>query len=526
VPIPTELLSRARRRPALLAAGATALALAAAGCGGGGASGDEDADPASIAPRATAVYLTGFVRPQGEDREAVETIVRKVTGRSDAGAELERLVNRAFAGSDTKLTYEEDIEPWLGRRAAVAVSRFTANSGGAFIVASKDNDKARDTVEKIARGERGARDRTYKGVEYKVDTDATKSETPAMGVVGDFVVAGTETEFRAVVDASKGQSLEDNAQYSRVAGDADEKLGFGFVDVRGVLNAASAARPDIPSSVLQQVFGTQSLQPVTMELEAQPSRVTLEARAQVVRGAPRTGVGNLVSTLPGDSWLAFGAGDVGRALSQAIRQAASGGVGEGLVKTLRSQLRQRTGLDLDRDILAALGDVGFFVRGSSLLQLGGGVVISTPDPSAARRLVAGIGRIVRQQGAGSVRVSDTTVGGGSGIAISGVGPTGAINLVVRGRKLVAAYGEAATREALSPSRQLGNSPAYQQASSSLGGARPALFADFGPIAALAGALGGADGREAQRYLRAFTTAAVGARTEGNRQVARIVVNLK
>jgi len=99
--------------------------------------------------------------------------------------------------------------------------------------------------------------------------------------------------------------------------------------------------------------------------------------------------------------------------------------------------------------------------------------------------------------------------------------------VVKGSKLVAAYGDAATRSALSSGRTLGNSPAFQQASASLGdGATPALYVDFGPLATLVGSSSNPNAQRAARVLRALKDLVVGGSQQGSSAVGRVVVNLK
>src|SRR4051794_35565885 len=76
VPFPSSLPRP--RLVALLALAGALLALVAAGCGGGG--GDENADPASITPKNAPLYFTAFVRPEGDQKDAVDSIAKKVAG--------------------------------------------------------------------------------------------------------------------------------------------------------------------------------------------------------------------------------------------------------------------------------------------------------------------------------------------------------------------------------------------------------------------------------------------------------------
>jgi hypothetical protein len=507
----------------LLAALAAVVALVAAGCGGGG--GDENADPASVAPKNAPIYLTGFVRPEGDQKSAVESIAKKVAGVDDPGKAIQDAIDRQLENEKAGINYQDDIKPWLGRRAAFVASAFGGESStGAFIVAAKDKDKAKDTIDKAAKSSGGFSERSYKGVDYRFGGDKT-----AAGVVGDFVVVGNEPEFKRVVDASKGDSLADNKRYDDVAGQAKDKLGFGFVDVRGLIGGLSASG-QLPAGVgasTQPLLGN-SNQPVTLALDAKSDQVTTTIAGPTARSVASKRQASVLSELPGDAWAAFGLGDVGGALKRAIAQFSSGGIGAGVVQTLEKQLRVATGLDVNRDIVAAIGDVGLFASGSSLLQVGGGAVITTPDPAAARRLVAKLGALIARQGASSgVRVGATSIAGGRGVRIRSPRLPGSINLVVRGSRLVAAYGDAATRSALRPTSKLADSPDFQQASATLGqGATTALYVSFGPIAQLVGSSGSSDAAQAQRILGALKNLVIGGTTQGNTATGKIVINLK
>ena len=513
------------RLPFLLAALAAVVALVAAGCGGGG--GNENGDPASIAPKNAPVYFTGFVRPEGDQKDAVDSIAKKVAGVSDPGKAIQDAIDDRLRNSNAGITYKDDIKPWLGRRAAFVASAFGGpRTTGAFVVASKDDGKAKDTIDKAARADRSHtfKDRSYKGVDYKVDNEST-----AAGVVGDFVVVGNEPEFKRIVEASQGDSLKDNQRYKNAAGQASGKLGFGYVDVRGLLGGltASGQLPPGLGASAQPLLGN-SNQPVTLSLDAKSDQVTAQIAGPTARSVTSKRQASVLSQLPGDAWAALGLGDVGGTLKRALAQFASGGIGAGVVQTLEGQLRAVTGLDVNRDIIAAIGDVGLFASGTSLLTVGGGAVITAPDPAAARRLVAKLGALISRRGARSgVRVTAASVGGARGVAIRSRRLPGAINLVVAGHRLVAAYGDAATRSALRPTRKLGDSPDFQQAAATLGnGATAALYVSFAPIASLVGSSGGRNAAEAQRVLSALKNLVIGGSTQGGTATGKIVVNLK
>lgn len=502
-------------------AGLTALLT---GCGGGGG-GDENADPASVAPKTSIAYFQATIRPDGNQQDAVNSVAKKILRVDNPGKRIRALIDKQLKDSPStkNQSVEKDIEPWLGRRAAVAVTSVGGGPKGTnyvVMIASKDNGKAKDLINKDDSYKKGAK-KSYKGTEYRIDP----KDNTAAGVVKDFLVFGGEAQLKQVVDASKGDALKDVAQYKSTVSGQTGKLGFGYIDTKGITNAAGSTGGN--GQALSAVLGSAKLAPVAMSLDAATNKLTLEVagKAGTVNAQAKA---SLVESLPGDAWLALGIPNLGQAIKKAIAQFAGGGIGGGVVQQVEQTLLRSTGIDLNRDIIAALGDVALFARGASIVQIGGGLVVNTPDPAAANRLITKIGALVRRRGGSAqVRIKPTGIGGAKGLSFSSAQlPTGAVNAVLKGNKLVIAYGDAATTEALAPKTKLGESADFKQAADSLGGAIPSLYLGFGPIVQLLGGVGSGNGAQVQQYLGAFQSLAAGAHTEGDKAVARIVVNLK
>jgi hypothetical protein len=503
------------RRLAWLAA--VALSLIATGCGAGG---DANADPAKVAPQGSLFYGVATIRPEGDQKDAVDSIARKVFRTANPGERIQRELDQAFKEDpETRdTTYAEDIEPWVGRRAAVVLTQVGPGNQtqGAAIIASKDNGKASQSVVQGARDEKAAK-RTYKAVTYYYDA----SDTTAVGVIGDYVVIANEPALKAVVDASKTKGLADKPDFENAASGAQGQLGFGYFDLNALVGRlnASGQIPPAQAQAVRSLLKAGS-KPVTMALDADTGRMSLEVVARGVQqqaaAQPPT---ELVAAIPGDSWLAFGA-----RLRQSVEQVTSQ-LG-GSLEAVGAHLRAQTGLDLQRDVLAALGDMAVFVRGAGILTLGGGVVIKSSDPAAARRLVAKLGSLIEREGQGGARSTPTTIDGARGIRVTSAQMPGAINAVVKGDTLVIAYGDQAAKEAFTPVSRLSDSPDYKAARESLGGAEPTLFVAFGPIAELVGLQSDAQAQQAKTYLSGLKTLAMGSRQQGDTQTARFVLSVR
>jgi hypothetical protein len=517
--LPTRLTASA------LAAGLTVVL--AAGCGGG-TSGSGNADPAKIAPAASVFYAAATIRPEGGQKDAIESIVRKF-GISDPGRTIERAADRSIRRADSRLNFKQDVEPWLGKHAALVFTNFSGrNPDGAVILATKDSGKARDAIHKDQRGHKVEK-RSYKGVDYDLDTSGG-SDTPE-GIVGGFAVIGTtEAGYKAVIDASKGRSITESSDFKQAQQRGAGKLAFAYLDLKATLGGlASSGQLGSQAQGLQLLLGGANPKPVITTLEAQSNQVTLESATEAT--AANTGLAGqtpLLAALPSEAWGAVGVTNVGPGIKQLVNTIASG-LGGAVITGVNNQLRAKYGIDLDRDVFAAIGDVAAFTRGTSALTVGGGLVIKPPSPAAARRLITKLGALVKREGvAQRVKVTPTSIAGASGIKVTSARFPGAVNAVLKGDRLVIAYGDPATSNALRPSSKLGQTSAFKAATKALGGASPSVYVAFAPLLGLLDSTSSnrPSYQRTRRYLGALDTFAIGVRTDGRLQVARIVVSLK
>ena len=120
-----------------------------------------------------------------------------------------------------------------------------------------------------------------------------------------------------------------------------------------------------------------------------------DAPESLSKVVPFLGQGSdLIDELPGDSWLALAQPDLGKLLDFYVDAFGSSVGGRDVVE---DQLRNATGLDLESDVLDWMGDFGLFVRGTSVSNLNGGLVVETTDPAATERFIVSLGRLARAQ---------------------------------------------------------------------------------------------------------------------------------
>ena len=193
----------------------------------------------------------------------------------------------------------------------------------------------------------------------------------------------------------------------------------------------------------------------------------------------------------------------------------------GELPDVQGELQQALGIDLSKD-LAWIGDLGAFVKGSSLLGLGGGIVIETDDEQAANAALAKLRKALAGQR--DLQISDTA----DGFQIS-AGPAGA-EVAVSDGKVVVAIAGTTVDEVLSPSETLGDASGFQSASDALGSdLTTALYVDFPTIVGLAessGQTGDPSYQQAKPVLDALAYLVAGGGISDDRSIGRIVLGLQ
>ena len=482
----------------------------AAGCGNDSSS---SSAAAGLAPAGSLMYGEATLKPDGDQKAAVDSLVAKFPGEGGAGDRIRTLMEKVFAESDSGLSYKKDVEPWLGDEAAFFLSRVSAdgNDGeGALLLATEDEDKARATIEKAIDDGKAA---TYK------DTDYIVEGAGAAGVVDGWVVIGSEDGFKAAVDvADDGRSMEDDEAYQDTLDDApDERLGFIYFNSPAFMKELAKMPAGAQLGQLSSFFK----EPLLATGNADESGIRFEAIVpkSLAAGLPVVAEGSdLAADLPGDSWLAMAQPELGKTLNQYI-ELVGGTIGGSDV--LEQQFKATTGLDLQEDVVSWMGDWGVFVRGESVAELSGALIVETSDEQASGRVIDTIARFARQSAEAGDRVRPYELaGGGEGVTLSTPDVPQPIHLFQLDGKVVLAYGDDAARDALSPGQKLGDTAEFAQAEDALGGDYSVSFyLAVAPILALAdsaGAASDAKWAEVKPYLEPLGALVGGAREEGDK----------
>jgi len=500
----------------------SAIALPVAGCGN-----DEEAASSALelVPAGSSVYAEATIDPEGDQQQAVDSILAKFPGGGDAGDKLKDLLEKAFRESDPPISFKQDIEPWLGDDVAFFVSELNPQSNAvaaAGLIATDDEDDAQAALGKLA--EEKTTRKTYKDIEYLV---GGSDDSRAAGAVFDgFLVIGTELGVKAAIDTSEGgKNLSDDEAYTKAASEAaEDRLGLFYVDAKRLFES-------LPAAGLAGLQGLQNAEPFVATFDADDDGVLLEAKVseQVAKSLGTVGgsASELLTDLPAGSWFAASQGDFGQTLDGVVDSFAQSLGGRDVIER---QFKAATGLDLRKDVTAWMGDVAVFARGSSLAELDGAVIVQTSDEQASGRFIAAIERLAREEGDGSVEIGRLSApGGGEGFSARIAGAPKPIHLFQRSGRVVIAYGDAAAADAIDPDEKLGDSAEFTDARDSLGSDYELSFLlQVKPILDLVDstdAASDADWQEAKPYLEPLSALVAGSADEGDevRSAFKVVV---
>ena len=213
------------------------------------------------------------------------------------------------------------------------------------------------------------------------------------------VVAGAPAAVRAAIDAAEGDSLAESENF---------KKAFDRVGRRGrrrprLPRAAQARSTAAACRPRARACSAPSRRAPWRERYRRPSRrgstrtaTRLRADVASVGGADpgKPADPDVLANVTGKAWLAAGIGEVGPRIEQ---QLESLGASEAMLGLLSAQ----AGLDINKDLLAWMGEGAVFVTGEDAGSLGGALVVRSKDPAATRAAIpklSGAHRPVRERG--------------------------------------------------------------------------------------------------------------------------------
>jgi len=494
-------------------------------------------DALTLVPKHSVLYANVFLSPSTSQKRALEDLLSKfeaVKNPEEAEDKLTRLID--YLLGDSSLTYEDDLEPWLGPQAAFFVGDFDQLvPEAAALIATTDEDATRAMMDKLDEdaGEE-PEEEEYESVPY----DLYPEEQLASGFVEDFWVVGSESGFKAVVDTTQAEeSLADVGRFDSVTSRlTDDPIAMFYADVSALFEAfgraAGAAGMTTEDRAAFEAMGFDHFGPVAAALSLRKDGVLFESASRVPEEGPLSAFVNpgagLLSKLPAESWVALGVGDLGayveRFLDLAVDLAPPGTD----PMFFEDQFTVETGLDLRRDLLSWIGDAGVFVQGTGFLDLGGGLVLEATDAAAAAGALDKLAALATREGA---PVRPDEVGGAAGYAIQEVGMPEPVYAVARGDRVVVAYGQKATGDALSGGATLSESDAFERASQMLGdGFAASFYLDAATAVTLAENMGAKRDdtyrRDVAPWVEPLAHVIAGSRLDGDVMLQRFMIGVE
>jgi Protein of unknown function (DUF3352) len=505
---------------------ATALvacaALLVAGCGSGGGGANDDL--ASVAPADAPLYLESVIRPEGGQKDAIESLASRVGGITDPGAVILSRLNAALAQSGTDASYEKDIEPWLGERAAIFFQSFQSDPPFAIVIETTDSGAAQAFLDKAAASSNGAKKATYNGVQY---FEATGEEgTFAVGVVDDFLVFGTLDGFKAAVDASNGSSLADSSDFQDATATVpSDNLGLGYVDSAKAVGAISSAMSPLEAVALKPLLASVSSGPAGFSVSARPDEASLDVSLPSGALPPLSG-GDLVGKAPADAWFAMGAQDVGATLQDALDTVTKAIPGAGVIE---GQIERESGVDLQQT-LSWMEDGYAFVAGTSEKTINIGAVVQSSDTQASSKDIDEL-RKKFQADADAKLGPPSLQGADAGFSATAPESPQAIEVDQVGDQVVAALGPGQPAEsALHPEHDLADESSFVAGQGALGADfEPLAFVSLPSFFVVAEKGGQANDPRylaAKPYLEKLDYLMIGSRTDAGRTTMRFAVGVK
>ena len=518
--------------PSVLAVGLAAVVLSACG----GSSGDSGANElAKYAPADSTVFVEGAVQPSSEVAANVDSISEDL-----AGVNIGDMIKDGISSSSGDVDFDTDIQPWLGENAAVFVSfdpaalagdsgldtsgltsmetsigdtgstSYSEDEGEKFglVVETSDPDAAKSFIDKMAEEEGGATDGEYEGFSYKVSAD----DDSAVGIVDDFVVIGsTEEEFKAVVDASKGDNLADTSAFS----DLSDHTAEG-----ALMSVFTAYDPYLEALKEQGVDLTGLTTALGMDLENSGSVMSMVPEQDQISMQGYTNAGSemtsgdpsaVIETFPANTMVALGSGDVGANATKIMNALNSEGIPGVLEPGEVDKLINEASGQIDvKGIIDSLETVAFFVNGSTEKTVGGALVATSSNIEPIESSLRGISSLIGLAGDARVR---PLPGGIAGFRVfTPELPGRPVVIGVKGDRMVIGIGMKASMTALTGAGQtLADSSAYKAADASISGEGLDMFANPDTIADLVQSAGAGqpDAKEIADIMRKFEFMAAG-----------------
>jgi Protein of unknown function (DUF3352) len=376
------------RKPVIIGAAAVvALGLAGGAAWAAASFFSTGAQPSEALPSSTLGYVSIDLDPSGGQKiEAVRTLNKFPAFKDeldlDTDDDLRKALFDEIQAEDecANLDYADDIEPWLGNRAAFAAVDLGEDTPTvALAIQVTDADAAEAGLAKISNC----------SATGDADTEGSgESESGGFDVAGEWaVVAETDDLAAEITAATEKGSLADDGDFqiwTARAGDPGIVSMYAAPEAGSVLaefmtgemlgEGLDTEMPGSDGSMEELAGAFEDFQGAAATIRFADGAVELEStgglvgQAQALYASDRAG--DVMSTLPADTVAAFGMGFEEGWMTAVVEQFSTA-MGEDMTADeLFEELSNQTGLDLPADAETMLGE-------SAVVSLGGDFDVET-----------------------------------------------------------------------------------------------------------------------------------------------------
>lgn len=363
--------------------------------------------PAEALPGSSLGYVRVDLDPSASQKVNIIRLLRRVpeftesTGIDADSDDLRKaFFEKALAESDCDVTYGDDIEPWIGERAAVAAVPGDDEPDPVFAIQSSDEDAAKKGIEKLA--------------------DCGGSDDVGVAFVGDYALVAEDQQIADdAASAAEDAPLSDNEAFRS---DMDALGDQGVVSAWFNGDLLSQVSGALPMGATNPVDGAEGLRSGALALRAGSDYIELAGVAH--QDSPlETEQRSDVADLPESTVFAAsvaGGGDYAEQAWSAFTDAMGSTMYD--FDAQLEQFEQSTGLSLPGDLQTALGKnltVAVDSEGlgavtgaagpDALSQVGIGVKMTT-DTSAAQDLLRRVNDGMTAQGGPELATKETDDG--------------------------------------------------------------------------------------------------------------------
>lgn len=498
-----------------IAAFVALVVMLVAGCGGGGGDSSSGSgsgsELANVASPGSVVFAEADLRPQGELKANADSVTSKLTGEASLKDFVVSMLESSARKEGKSVDFAKEVEPWLGDHAGVAFERVEDGelSEPLIVVETTDAKAAREFAEK--------------------QTAGTEKSGNVTGMIGEMLVlAASEKEFKAAVDASEGESLGGEDRFRKTLEAASNgSLADVYIDLGGIIKQTEGGM-NVPTKEALQAIGIEPEEATAVaSVIPQSDQIEINVSSELSgEKAPSGNASKLLGSLPANSFAALGFGNFSEMFEEAIDSLDEEGIPPDLKPGELKSAMAQAGIDLDK-IAASLDEAAVFAEGNTEANLGGAMVITAKSEEAASA-IGSLGTLLRAANVpGITAISGKT----SGFSIKS-GTLGRKGLVVvgRGDRVAIGYGLAQAIAALnsgSGATLSGTSP-YKEAVAALGKTPISGFVNGPTALRLAEALiphSKSDFWEAVPYLKKIGYIGIGSGSSGEQATAKIIAGI-